>query len=42
MGGLTEASPGTGTLMGISTFLRDWGSPRDQDSQQGRGREGPQ
>lgn len=42
VGGLTEASPGTGTLTGISTLLRDWGSPRDQDSQQGRGREGPQ
>lgn len=42
MQALTWASPGTGTLTGISTLLRDWGCPRDQDSLQGRGRVGPE
>lgn len=32
VGTLPRASPGIGTLTGISTLLRDLGSPRDQDS----------
>ncbi|XP_063276433.1 mucin-1 [Prinia subflava] len=37
VGGPTRASPGTGTLTGISTLLRDWGSPQGSGLSAGQG-----